>query len=63
MNKYQEILKKFWGYDSFRGMQEDAIKSIVEDKKDIFFLAPTSLREECSISTTCFMYGRNYYCS
>lgn len=40
---YSEVLKKYWGYDGFRGMQEPAINSIVADKEDIFFLAPTSL--------------------
>lgn len=41
---YEEILKKYWGYDTFRGMQKEAIKAIVEEKRDVFFLAPTSLR-------------------
>ncbi len=53
---YEEILKKYWGYDTFRGMQKDAIKAIVEDKKDVFFLAPTSLREKCNISVTCSLF-------
>ncbi len=55
MSRYTEILKQYWGYDTFRGMQEDAIKSIVEDKKDIFFLAPTSLRKKCHIPITSIM--------
>ena len=41
---YEEILKKYWGYDTFRGMQKEAIKAVVEEKRDVFFLAPTSLR-------------------
>jgi len=41
---YEEILKKYWGYDTFRGMQKEAIQAIVEEKRDVFFLAPTSLR-------------------
>ena len=27
-NTYQDILKKYWGYDSFRGIQQDIIESI-----------------------------------
>ena len=30
---YEEILKKYWGYDTFRGMQKEAIKAVVEEKK------------------------------
>ena len=41
---YEEILKTYWGYDTFRGMQKEAIKAVVEEKRDVFFLAPTSLR-------------------
>ena len=28
MSKYQEILKRYWGYDDFRGIQRDIIESI-----------------------------------
>ena len=40
MNKYQEILKQYWGYDSFRDLQEDIITSIGEGK-DTLGLMPT----------------------
>lgn len=41
MNKYKEILKKYWGYSSFRPLQEEIIKSVTEDKKDALGLLPT----------------------
>ena len=28
MSKYQDILKRYWGYDDFRGIQRDIIESI-----------------------------------
>jgi ATP-dependent DNA helicase RecQ len=39
-NIYKEILKKYWGFDDFRPMQEDIIKS-VGDGKDTLGLLPT----------------------
>ena len=36
----QEILKQYWGYDSFRSKQEDAIHSIL-DAKDTLTILPT----------------------
>ena len=40
MADYQEILKRYWGYDHFRGIQEDIIRSIGEGK-DTLGLMPT----------------------
>ena len=36
----QEILKKYWGYDAFRSMQQDIILSVLEGK-DTLALLPT----------------------
>ena len=40
MNEALEVLKKHWGYDGFRGIQENIIKSIL-DGKDTLGLMPT----------------------
>ncbi|MGL5729656.1 MAG: DEAD/DEAH box helicase, partial [Bacteroidales bacterium] len=40
MNKFQEILKKHWGYDQFRPLQEEIIQSVFEGK-DTLGLMPT----------------------
>jgi len=41
MSQYKSVLKKYWGYDSFRPLQEDIIRSVAEDKKDTLGLLPT----------------------
>ena len=40
MAQYQEILRKYWGYDDFRGIQRDVIESIAEGR-DTLCLMPT----------------------
>ncbi|MDR0559354.1 MAG: RecQ family ATP-dependent DNA helicase [Prevotellaceae bacterium] len=41
MKKYRDILSKYWGYSSFRELQEDIIRSVAEDGKDTLALMPT----------------------
>ena len=40
MDKAHELLKKYWGYSSFRGPQLEVINTLVQ-KKDVFVLLPT----------------------
>src|SRR5574344_1780865 len=40
MNTYREILKKYWGYENFRELQEEIIASVCEGK-DTLALMPT----------------------
>lgn len=40
MTEYRKILKQYWGYDNFRGIQEDIIRSIGEGR-DTLGLMPT----------------------
>ncbi len=41
MSIYSDILKKYWGYDGFRPLQEDIIRSVAEYGKDTLGLLPT----------------------
>ncbi len=40
MNRYEQILTKYWGYSKFRPLQEDIIRSVMEGK-DTLALMPT----------------------
>lgn len=40
MSEFHDILKKYWGYDSFRSLQEDIITSVYQGK-DTLGLMPT----------------------
>lgn len=40
MNDIHFILKKYWGFDTFRPLQEDIINAVIE-KKDVLALLPT----------------------
>jgi len=41
MNKYNEILKKYWNYDTLKKTQFEIIKKILVDKKDICAILAT----------------------
>ena len=40
MDRYKEVLRRYWGYDDFRGIQRDIIESIGSGK-DTLGLMPT----------------------
>lgn len=40
MSRYKQILKQYWGYDDFRPLQEDIVKSVVSGQ-DTLALLPT----------------------
>ncbi len=40
MNDFQQILTRYWGYSSFRPLQEEIIRAVYE-KKDLLALMPT----------------------
>ena len=41
MNRFRQILTKYWGYTNFRELQEDIIISVADNKKDTLGLLPT----------------------
>ena len=41
MSIYSDILKKYWGYDGFRPLQEDIIRSVADLNQDTLGLLPT----------------------
>jgi ATP-dependent DNA helicase RecQ len=41
VEKYRKILSEYWGYSSFRELQEDIIYAVAEEKKDTLALMPT----------------------
>ena len=41
MSKYKQILTKYWGFSHFRPLQEEIIKSVADDGKDVLGLLPT----------------------
>ena len=42
-----EILKEYWGYDSFRPKQEDIVLSAL-DGKDVLAILPTEVANPCA---------------
>lgn len=63
MNQFREILHQYWGYDSFRSLQEDIIQSVYEGNdslglmptgggKSLTFQVPTLLMEGVCIVVT-----------
>jgi ATP-dependent DNA helicase RecQ len=63
VTKFREILKEYWGFDSFRSLQEDIITSVYEGKdtlglmptgggKSLTFQVPTMLMEGICLVVT-----------
>ena len=50
----QDILKKYWGYDSFRDKQLDVINSVLESK-DTLTLLPTGSGKSICYQIPCLM--------
>ena len=38
---YKDILKKYWGYDDFRGIQQNIIESIGEGRDCLLYTSPS----------------------
>ncbi len=41
MSTYKQILTKYWGFSEFRPLQEEIIKSVADEHKDVLGLLPT----------------------
>lgn len=59
--KASQLLKQYWGYDSFRGHQLEAIESLCSGQ-DVLFIAPTSLGKCFKADTGVRMYDGGIKC-
>ncbi len=41
LSTYKQILTKYWGFPDFRPLQEEVIKSLADENKDVLALLPT----------------------
>lgn len=60
MHRYsspKEALKQVFGYDAFRGFQEEVVRAVVRGE-DVLVLMPTRWRQESLLSNTCTIARR-----
>ena len=50
-----ELLKKYFGYDTFRPMQEDVIKTILSGR-DVLAVMPTGAGKSVCFQIPCLLY-------
>ena len=53
----EEHLKKYFGFDQFRGLQRSVVTSVL-NKEDVFVIMPTGGGKSLMLSITCIDAGR-----